>query len=286
MCGGGSDPSSEKEVLVTTEETKEIAKLMAGKFIERRDAKAVQVPSGKSKGAYFLHREGPQKNYEDRPLVPFDLASLVAHVEGQRSFGHYLVNPAGDTCRMFAFDIDLNKSSPYYPNGPEGECETINPREVWRGPTTQVKRDLAIQLKTMARGLGRRTKKLIGCQVIVTYSGNKGMHVIACLDPGTPAIEARDMAVMVFDSFDHTFEPFRGRNFWKHTVGFPSLDIEIFPKQEDINPEGYGNLMRLPLGVNVKSDRPAAFMRMDDELDKFAFDDPLTVLREGSFRDS
>ena len=265
--------------MTTPEETKEIAKLIAGRFIERRDVKAIQTRAG----AYMPHRVGPQKDYNERPLVPVTLDALVEHVEGRQSYGHYLVAPT-NTCRMFAFDIDLNKSAVWHPNGPDELGIVINPREVWSGPTTPAKRDLALALRYMAQGLAIRTKKIVGCQVIVTYSGNKGMHVIGCLDPGTPAIEARDMAVLVLDSFQGSFEPFKGKNFWHHAVGYKMLDIEVFPKQEEISADGFGNLMRLPLGVNFKSGRPAAFLRLDVPEDKFAFDDPLTVLREGSLR--
>lgn len=257
----------------------EIAKLIASNFIERRDAKAIQTNTG----GYQPHRVGPQPRYEERPLAPFDLASLVAHVEGKQTFGHYLVSPEGNTCRMFVFDIDFNQNSIYFPDGPDNPSLTIDPRDIWKGPTNQAKKDLALQLFAMGRGLAKQTQKLLGIKVIVSYSGNKGMHVIGCLPPRTPSTEARKMAVMVLESLK-CFEPLKGNNFWKHTLGFPSLDLEVFPKQDEVRPDGFGNLVRLPLGINRKSSKASFFLRMNVPFGEFKIDDPLEVLQNGSLR--
>lgn len=267
---------------MSPEESKELAGLLASRFIERRDVKAIQSPNG----AYYLHRVGPQKEYNDRPTVPFDFASLVAHVEGRETFGHYLVSHEG-TCRMFCFDIDFTKESVYYPDGPDNPSTTINPREVWSGPTTRTKLDLALQIKSLAQGLAKRTAKLVDpadSKVMVAYSGNKGMHVICTMPPGTPADDARATAVYVLETFA-AFVPTKGKNFFRHDGGYHSLEIEVFPKQDEVNSDGYGNLVRLPLGINRKSGKPGFFLRVDDPLDKFQVDDPFLVLKEGSFRE-
>lgn len=255
-----------------------IGKLLAGNLIERRDVKAIQLHNGD----YQPHRAGPESRYQDRPLQPFDVQSLTAHVEGTATYGHYLVKPVSDTARCFVFDIDLNQASRYH--DPELDLDAeINPREVWAGPTTTCKRDLAIQLMVMASGLAYRTHKMLGCKVLVSYSGNKGMHVIGCFDPGTPAEVVRSSAAMVLDSAK-CFEPLRGNNFFKHSTGYPSLDIEVFPKQGEVKADGYGNLVRLPLGVNHKSGKKSFFLRLDVEYDKFVVDDPVIALEKGSVR--
>lgn len=257
---------------------RDIAKLLAADFIERRDVKAIQTPDG----AYMPHRDGPQRKYEDRPLIPFNLDALVAHVEGKQTYGHYLVKPETETARCFVFDIDFNKQSPYH--DPELDMDVeINPREVWAGPTTTCKKDLAIQLTVMANGLAVRTHKMFGCKTIVSYSGNKGMHVIGCFDPGTPSHAVRAAAQTVIETAG-CFEPLRGNNFWKHTTGFPSLDIEVFPKQDAVKADGFGNLVRLPLGINRKSGKAGFFLRIDVDYDKFLKDDPMLVLEHGSVR--
>ena len=258
---------------------RQIAKLLASNFIERRDVKAIQMPNGD----YFPHRIGPQKEWKERPLVPFDLASLVAHVDGTQTFGHYLVKPEGETARCFVFDIDfIKEDSPYH--DPDLNLDaTINPREVWSGPTTTCKKDLALQLTAMADGLAVRTHRLLSCKTMVAYSGNKGMHVIACFDPGTSASTVRAAAQTILETAG-CFEPAKGNNFWKHSTGYPSLEIEVFPKQDAVKEGSYGNLVRLPLGINLKSGKPGWFLKVDADYGKFVKDDPLTVLEHGSVR--
>jgi len=262
----------------TVTNSTEIAKLLASNFIERRDVKAIQTNSG----SYIPHRVGPEPKYEDRALAPFNLTSLVDHVETKQTFGHYLVNPETGTTRIFLFDIDFNKSSPYHDPDLKLDAD-INPREVWSGPTTTCKKDLALQIFAMGDGLARRIKKLLGIKVMVAYSGNKGLHVIGCLPPRTPAATAREMAVFILEGLQ-VFEPLKGHNFWKHSTGYPSLELEVFPKQDEVRADGFGNLVRLPLGVNRKSGKPGFFLKLDVPFGTFVVDDTMEVLTSGSLR--
>lgn len=265
---------------------KEIAKLMAGKLIERRDVKAIQAANG----AY-------RPVLENGVHSPFTLPDLIDHLEGRRTYGHYVLSQEG-TCRMACFDIDLNKgrvleppfpdSNPpiWYHYGHEDQQE-IWPREVWHGPTTPIKRHLATSLRFIAQSLAERTHNLYGLQTLVAYSGSKGMHVLVLLDRGTQASEARELGVEVLGSFDGLFIPDRGKNFFRHKdpYAFGEISIEIFPKQDKVRAgDGLGNLVRLPLGVNQKSKKPGFFLDLNLPMNKIAADDALTALTEGSVR--
>ena len=162
--------------------------------------------------------------------------------------------------------------------------EEIDPREVWAGPDSPAKRSLALQLRVMTESLARRCDRVLGVKVMATYSGCKGMHVYACLDRGTQASEARDAADMVLDSFDGLIVPDHGKNFFKHAEAFTALSIERFPKQTEVSAGGFGNLVRLPLGVNKKSGKRGFFLDLNTPQDKFLLDDPLKALQEGSIR--
>jgi len=271
---------------VTQPESTELAKLLAGKFIERRDVKAVQTKSG----AYMPVRQDMKNT--DSELVPWSLSDLVDHVEGRHTYGHYLVSTEG-TCRVIVFDVDLRaKAKPELEEPPIlWKGEEIDPREVWSGPTSECKADLALQLRVVVQELARNAKDLLGAQVMVAYSGNKGMHTYVCLDRGTPAAEARDAAVAIFDSFPSglvegrsKFIPDRGRNFFKHEEFFPAVSIEVFPKQDEVKADGFGNLVRLPLGINQKSGKPGFFLDMNTPQTQFKIDDPMLALTQGSIR--
>lgn len=263
--------------MTLSDPTKEIAKLLAGRLIERRDVKAVQQKDG----AYHPDHE------------PFTLADLIAHVEGKRTYGHYVVSKES-TCRMICFDVDLvpgrrleapfpEPNPPiYYHDGWPDQVE-IWPRDEWtnNGPH---KVDLACQLRVLTQGLAERIRELLDVPAMVAYSGSKGMHAYGILEPGTPAADARELAMMVLDTIGE-FEPERGKNFFRHKRAFTALSIEVFPKQTEIRPDGgLGNLIRLPLGINQKSGRAGFFLDLGLPMNKFAADDPLVALREGSLR--
>ncbi len=256
-------------------EAKELGKLLAGNYVQRRDTKARQYSKGYAPVTV---------SKDDTTRIPFGLSDFVEHVQGVNTFGHYLVDE-DNKCRMFAFDIDLAKTAKFLNRETDAE-EIINPREVWLGETSNVKHDLAMQLKAMANGLAIRTHRLLECKVTVHYSGSKGMHVIGCLDPGTPAAEARLMAVGVLESFDDVFEVLRGKNFWHVTNDmYCALEIEVFPKQDEVRSgDGLGNLLRLPLGKNLKTGHDSFFLDLTCPWTVIQADDPIKALTLGSVR--
>ena len=263
----------------TPEAVLEVAKLIAGTFIERRDAKAVQS----SKGAYMPVREDMRDT--DSNLIGWRLSDVVDHVEGRETYGHYVVSTEG-ACRVIVFDIDLRaKANPLRDETPiMFDGEEIDPREVWSGGDTPAKRKLAMDLRVMTESFARRCHRILGVKVLASYSGCKGMHVYACLDPGTQASEAREGATLVIDSMDGLIVPDHGKNFFKHESAFTTLSIELFPKQTEVGADGFGNLVRLPLGVNKKSGGRGFFIDLNTPQDKFRVDDPALALKEGSIR--
>lgn len=256
-----------------------LAKLIASLFVERHDVKAIQTKTG----AYMPVRQDMRDTAS--PTIPFGLRDLIDHINGVKTYGHYLVSQAG-TCRTFVFDIDLRSKA----NTDRGEepimfqDEEINPREVWAGPVTDCKKDLQLQLRVMAEQLARQVHKILAIKTLVSYSGSKGMHVYGCLDPGTPAHDAREVAGIVFETLDGLIVPEHGKNFFKHATAFPALSIELFPKQDEVREDGFGNLIRLPLGKNQKSGKNGFFMDMSTPIDQPKIDDPLIALTEGSIR--
>lgn len=245
------------------------AVLLAKHFIGRRDVKAVQEASG----AYHPER------------TPWKMQDINAHLTGARSLGYYLV-AQDDTCRLFAFDIDLKKSGGWFQDDLEnadvdGGWHDGHPREAWLSGGDGV-RWLTVQLRSLAEVLAERTRQLIGVPVAVAYSGGKGLHVYG-LTGITAAADARGAAIDVLRSLE-IFEPTRGDNFWRRKptdeprAGWPSLEIEVFPKQDSLEGKDLGNLLRLPLGINLKTKRRAYFLKTDCRPDQLIEADPAAVL--------
>lgn len=229
----------------------ELIKLLGTRFIQRRDVKSFQSPNG---GWY------PDKS-------PMSLQDFKDHLNGTKTLGHYMVDPGTQTCKLFAFDIDIRK-----PNEKEGYIpldlngNPYNPREAWLQDGTPQHFELLVQARSIAEGFATRVHSLMSIPVAIAYTGGKGFHVY-CFTGTIPADAARKMAHGIMTGWS-CFEPSRGDNFWRHkqTDLFPDIEIETFPKQGHVDEDGFGNLMALPLGINQVTKKEKFFVTTRTEL--------------------
>lgn len=269
-----------------------LADLIAKKFIQRTDVKAAQRPDGSyvpwevdAHGSYCPAHRGGQRE-------PWKRDDLNAHLDGAKSFGHYLLGTDGK-CKLFAFDIDLEKTG-YLPTRPldpwfsdeelldyEASFDPCNPREAWRNRRHPGRSFMKYQFKLIAHQLMAAVRTELDLPTACAYSGAKGVHVYAFTGP-ISASDAFDGAMIVIDSLG-CFEPKRGNVFFQHkdhtpVHGFPNLSIEVFPKQRTLEGKDLGNLMRLPLGRNLKTNDPTFFVDMTSPLGEMQSVDPLFAL--------
>jgi hypothetical protein len=275
--------------------------MIAKRFIQRRDVLAEQT----AMQGYRPVREG-----KDGPLVPVTQRALLAHLSGDKTYGHYLLD-TDDKCRVFAFDIDLEKNSG--PDDPEphhvgrwaqppdmetwtGSEDTwtsahviheFDARESWRDRRHPSRTYLKTQMRYLAGMLARTIHEELELPTAVTYTGAKGIHVYGFTDP-LPAEQVREAAQIVLDSLD-CFRPSKGKHFFKHVNtdpidGYDNFSIEVFPKQTSIGDGGFGNLMRLPLGVNRKAPKdPTFFVDLRAPMSELvAHPNPLAILESGN----
>lgn len=236
--------------------TDEIATLLAQKFISRRDAKAIQM----SNGDYRLHtadgkREGPRLGWK--------MGDIRAHISGERTYGHYILG-TDDQCKLFAFDIDLEKTG-FVPVGPEWtDFRSIEDlRGEWLNRRSPYRSWLKYQFRNLGERLARGIHRELEIPTTVAYSGGKGVHVYGFTGL-MAAADVREGANIVLEALGE-FELAKGQHFYKHSdtdpeSGFPNLSIEVFPKQQSLDGKDLGNLMRLPLGKNMKSTDPTFFL--------------------------
>lgn len=233
-----------------------LANLIAKKFIQRRDVKAIQH----SDGSWSPHTKTGKREGE---RLPWTRPDLLSHVQGQRTFGHYLLD-SDSLCKLFAFDIDLEKNNPekgfvgYYEDWNGAKIE-MDPREAWQDRAHPGRPYMKEQFRVISHKLMRAITEELDLPCAAAYSGGKGVHVYAFT--GTiPAVEARDGAQIILDAVGG-FTATRGTNFFQHEA-FHNLSVEVFPKQGSLDGKDLGNLMRLPLGRNLKSKDPTFFMDM------------------------
>lgn len=297
--------------------SKDIAKLLAKHFIQRSDVKAVQLSAnagGLSQGDWFPDTRIKRDNSPHLP-VGFNMDHLLAHIAGERTYGHYLLDDDAN-CKLFAFDIDLEKSGSYVklpdpkslPFSEMKDAETeekwfientiievvdgksaYNLRDIWvdrRKSAAPARQWLKYQMKHLAHIIASKVVELdIPCAV--AYSGSKGVHVYGFVG-SSPAEEVR-AAAQVAISKTGEFELYAGEHFFRHknddpVHGFRNFSVEMFPKQVTMEGKNLGNLMRLPLGTNWKNPKdPTFFLDMTTGLNDFRpHSDPVRVLKEGN----
>lgn len=252
----------------------EIESLLAKKFIARRDAKAIQMANGE----YHLHTADGKR---ESARLGWRMGDLRAHVSKEQTFGHYILDQ-DDQCKLFAFDIDLEKSG-FVPVGPDWTDfrPLADLRSEWLVRTSAYRSWFKYQFHTLAHKLAGAVHHELGLPCAVAYSGGKGVHVYAFTGL-ISARDAREGAEIVLDSVGD-FELVKGQHFYKHKnadpeTGFPNLSIEVFPKQTSLDGKDLGNLMRLPLGRNKKSNDPTFFMDMRAPMGEMVKRDPIEAL--------
>lgn len=240
---------------------RELDRLIAKRFLQRRDVKALQSPSG----AY-------------RPIrTAWKLIDIDRHVNGQVSYGHYLLD-ADNLTRVCAFDLDFDDEVTF-------EDKVINAREVFTEPRHPAKKYLNAQIRGLGDGLAHRLqRKFPQLTVMATFSGSKGLHILGSFPEPTTGTASRAVAVSILESFG-CFKRHKGKNFWVHALGeYPGIKIETFPKQTSIGNGGFGNLLRVPLGINQKTGAQGFFYNLEAPLESLEPDDPILALTKGSIR--
>lgn len=262
----------------------ELANLFARKFIARPDVKAVQTSNG-------YMPDGVRKDGQYVSYHPWSRPDLLAHIAGERTFGHYLLS-TDSKVKLFAFDVDFEKNKPATATAPgfTGKYDAnlfspdddatpsmveFDPREAWLDRAHPSRPFCKLQLRELAHQLGRAIEEELEIPWAAAYSGGKGIHVYGFTGL-IDAHDARDGALLVLDTLG--FTPQRGDNFFKKE-GYENLSIETFPKQDTLDGKTLGNLMRLPLGRNLKAPKePTFFMDMTAPMGTLAPLDPVYAL--------
>lgn len=260
----------------------DLAIQFAKRFVQRRDVKAVQFPEvNGQRGGYVPDHK--LRHLGNHGPLGFTMEHLHAHLSSTATYGHYLLD-SDDNCRMFCLDIDLEKTGHYVPFPPwdgsmteeqwEKEIAPIplgdpdDPKDnslrlAWLNRAHPARPWLKYQMGMLARKFCGIIARELSIGTAAAYSGNKGIHVYGFTGP-VPAEQAREAALFVLD-LAGDWSPYRGQHIFKHALespelGYQNFSLEVYPKQSTLDGKDLGNLLRLPLGRNLKSEDPTFFL--------------------------
>jgi len=93
---------------------------------------------------------------------------------------------------------------------------------------------LNVLRKDVVKIVEKLTAKILFSSILIEFSGSKGYHVWTFFDPSIPAIVANKLLRNVAEQAEVNVK-------------------EIFPKQSQVSGKGFGNLVKLPLGIHQVS---------------------------------
>jgi hypothetical protein len=175
----------------------------------------------------------------DRPM---DRADIEEHIRGVKTCGIYLMK-SDATVSAAVIDMDLAKKFRMAKVTAEDRQTIYREREY-----------LLTRIREMSGDLGLKP--------LVEFSGGKGFHFWFLFNPPLAAGMARNALSRVTDSLARDVTAFH---------------LEVFPKQDYLSGKGYGNLVKLPLGVHRLTGKRSFFVACRDHTDAAQLEFLMTV---------
>lgn len=160
---------------------------------------------------------------------PLRHQDLEAHFKGYETCGIYLIHH-DDTVRVAVIDADLSKKIR------EGETLKKSMPAIRKESQWMTSRILDISREA-------------GMKPWVEISGGKGFHYWYFFGDNVPAGSAKATLLNITSRLASDLEYF---------------NLEVFPKQDHLSGQGFGNLVKLPLGVHRKTGKRSWFAECPD----------------------
>jgi hypothetical protein len=157
---------------------------------------------------------------------PMNIGDLEEHLKGQKTYGIYLLRSDG-TVKTAVMDVDLTKD--YRVKGLKADDSALVKREA---------NYLYSRIREMAAEFGLKPA--------VEYSGGKGFHFWFFFEAPIDASRARRLLERISNALYRDLTAFH---------------LEVFPKQDQLSGKGFGNLVKLPLGIHRLSGKRSHFIQ-------------------------
>ncbi len=166
-----------------------------------------------------------------RSLEPKDIED---HIMGRLTYGIYLLR-SDSTVKTAVLDVDL--------------VQKFRQPKLSSADVQLVRRERDYLVQRICE-----ISSVVGLRPIVEFSGGKGFHFWYCFESPVSAIIARRLLERIRGSIAGDLSAF---------------NLEVFPKQDYLSGKGYGNLVKLPLGIHRVSGKHSWFVECHDQTVEF-----------------
>ncbi len=156
---------------------------------------------------------------------PLTLGEVDEHVQGHKTYGIYLLQ-ADSRVKCGVIDADI--------------IARLRSGKISNQDKITLKRE---RTYLISRILERSAE--LGLKPAVEFSGYKGFHFWYFFSKSVDASAVRSVLYKIAQPVD---------------ADLSSFDLEIFPKQEKLSGKGFGNLVKLPLGIHRATGKQSFFM--------------------------
>ena len=160
---------------------------------------------------------------------PMEERDVEEHLSGKKTYGMYLLR-TNSTVKTAVIDVDIDA-------------------RFRKGTLSREDRDLIRRERSYLFSRVADLAKDAGLVPVAEFSGAKGYHFWFFFQNPMPAGRARRPLVQITRMLEKDLNAFH---------------LEVFPKQETISGKGFGNLVKLPLGVHRLTGKRSYFIECQD----------------------
>jgi len=161
-----------------------------------------------------------------RPIEPRDVED---HLSGHRTYGIYLMR-SDSTVKTAVLDVDLTSQ--------------LRAGKLKKEQITMIKKERTYMLDRITE-----LAKEGGLVPLVEFSGAKGYHFWFFFQEPVSAQKIRAVLESISQTLNKDLSCFK---------------IEVFPKQDTLSGKGFGNLVKLPLGIHRLTGKRSYFIQCND----------------------
>ena len=152
-------------------------------------------------------------------------ADLEDHLKGRKTYGIYLMRSDG-LISVAAIDGDIKK---HYRNG-----------EITAQDRQRIRKEASYLITRI-----KEMSAVVGCKPLIEFSGGKGYHMWFFFKSPTAPGPVRE----ALGRLTNTLAP-----------DLSAFSLEVFPKQDRLGGKGFGNLIKLPLGIHRLTGKRSYFV--------------------------